>query len=68
MHNDQPAAAAPGPFLNTREVADLLRVDPDTVSTWARTGRITAVRTPGGYWRIPEADVQAILNGQDPRV
>src|SRR5437867_8643224 len=34
------------PLLTPAEVAELFRVNPKTVTRWARAGKITAVRTP----------------------
>lgn len=50
-----------GPLLTPAEVADMFRVDPKTVSRWAKAGRISAVRTPGGHRRFREAEVLALL-------
>lgn len=33
------------------EVAALYHVSPQIVSSWARNGKIPAIRTPGGDWR-----------------
>jgi excisionase family DNA binding protein len=49
-----PALLTPG------EVARLFRVDPKTVSRWARDGRIPSIRTPGGHRRFRTADIQAL--------
>ncbi|MEV4364590.1 BldC family transcriptional regulator [Nonomuraea sp. NPDC051941] len=49
-------------LLTSQEVASLFRVDPKTVARWAVTGRIAAIRTPGGrLLRFPEAEVHAAL-------
>ncbi len=49
-------------LLTPAEVARLFRVDPKTVTRWAKAGRITSIRTPGGHRRYREAEVQALLN------
>lgn len=56
----RPAAAGPAGrhLLTPGEVAELFGVDPKTVTRWARTGRLPAVRTLGGHRRFP-ADVVA---------
>ncbi|MGI8792096.1 MAG: helix-turn-helix domain-containing protein, partial [Acidimicrobiales bacterium] len=36
------------PLLTPAEVAALFRVNPKTVTRWARAGKITAIRTLGG--------------------
>lgn len=51
----------PEPLLTPGEVADLFRVDPKTVSRWAKAGRIGSVPTPGGHRRFREDDVRALL-------
>jgi len=44
----------------TGEVAKMLRLSRRTVSDWARTGRIEAIR-PGRRWRIPAAVVRRLF-------
>ncbi|HEY1252685.1 MAG TPA: helix-turn-helix domain-containing protein [Thermoanaerobaculia bacterium] len=44
-------------FLSRGEVARLYGVSLSTVTRWARTGLIQAVRTPGGHYRYPAADL-----------
>lgn len=48
-------------LLTPREVADLFRVDPKTVTRWARSGKLTAVKTLGGHRRYRESEVMARL-------
>ncbi len=48
-------------LLTPAEVAALFRVDPKTVTRWARAGRLTAVRTPGGHRRYHAAEVHRLL-------
>lgn len=48
-------------LLTPGEVASLFRVDPKTVTRWAKAGRVTRVRTPGGHSRFWESEVQALL-------
>ena len=40
-------------LLTPGEVAALFRVDPKTVTRWAKTGRIQCIRTLGGHRRYP---------------
>lgn len=49
------------PLMSPGEVAQLFRVDPKTVSRWARMGRIKFCRTPGGHRRFRESDVYDLL-------
>lgn len=57
------AAALPEPerLLTPAEVAAMFRVDPKTVTRWAKDGRLTAVRTLGGHRRYLESQVLALL-------
>lgn len=50
-----------GRLLRTREVALLFQVSERAVTDWARKGRISSVRTPGGHRRYPAAQVRALL-------
>lgn len=51
------------PLLTPSEVAAMFRVDPKTVTRWAKAGKLTSIRTLGGHRRYREAEVQALLNG-----
>jgi excisionase family DNA binding protein len=48
-------------LLTPAEVAKLFRVDPKTVTRWARAGKLTAIRTLGGHRRYRRSEVQALL-------
>lgn len=48
-------------LLTPSEVASLFRVDPKTVTRWARAGKLTAIRTLGGHRRYREIEVRALL-------
>ena len=50
------------PLLTTGEVASLYRVDAKSVARWVKTGKLAAVRTPGGRLRFREAEIRALLN------
>ena len=45
------------------EVAAMFRVDPKTVTRWAKAGKLSAIRTLGGHRRYREAEVKALLAG-----
>lgn len=47
--------------LTPAEVAKLFKVDPKTVTRWAKAGRLTSFRTPGGHRRFYEAEVRKLL-------
>ncbi len=50
-------------LLTPAEVAALFRVDPKTVTRWAKAGKLTSIRTLGGHRRYREAEVRALLSG-----
>jgi len=39
------------PLLTPAEVATMFRVDPKTVTRWAKAGKLTSIRTLGGHRR-----------------
>ena len=49
-------------LLTPSEVAKLFRVDPKTVTRWAKSGRLTSIRTLGGHRRYKDSEVRALLN------
>ena len=49
-------------LLTPSEVAALFRVDPKTVTRWAKAGKLTSIRTLGGHRRYKESEVSALLN------
>lgn len=48
-------------LLTPSEVASMFRVDPKTVTRWAKTGKIPSITTPGGHRRFRESLVQKLL-------
>lgn len=50
------------PLLTPDEVASMFRVDPKTVSRWAKSGRVPAIKTPGGHTRFRRSVIEALLN------
>ena len=48
-------------LLTPAEVAKMFRVDPKTVTRWAKAGNLTAIRTLGGHRRYRRSEVQALL-------
>ena len=54
------------PLLTPAEVAAMFRVDPKTVTRWAKAGKLSSIRTLGGHRRYREAEVRALLQGQLP--
>jgi excisionase family DNA binding protein len=50
-------------IMTPAEVARLFRVDPKTVTRWAKQGRFGSFRTPGGHRRFRRTEVMAALEG-----
>ena len=48
-------------LLTPAEVAKMFRVDPKTVTRWAKAGKLTAIRTLGGHRRYRQSEVQSLL-------
>ena len=48
-------------LLTPSEVASLFRVDPKTVTRWAKAGKLTTIRTLGGHRRYKESEVKNFL-------
>ena len=49
-------------LLTPAEVASLFRVDPKTVTRWAKAGKLTSIRTLGGHRRYKDSEIKALLN------
>ncbi len=56
----------PEQLLTPAEVAALFRVDPKTVTRWAKAGKLTSIRTLGGHRRYPAKEVFALLEANTP--
>jgi len=52
---------APEALLTPSEVAALFRVNPKTVTRWARAGKLTAIRTLGGHRRFRVSEIRRFL-------
>lgn len=50
-------------LLTPAEVAALFRVDPKTVTRWAKAGKLSSIRTLGGHRRYRESEVKGLLGG-----
>lgn len=46
--------------LTVAELASMCRVHVSTVRRWILMGRVSAIRLPGGYYRIPASVVAAL--------
>lgn len=55
-HTDEPHE-----LMTPAEVATFFRVDPKTVTRWARDGRISSFRTLGGHRRFHRAEVLSLV-------
>jgi excisionase family DNA binding protein len=65
-HGDAPTGTedmmAEHELLTPSEVAVMFRVDPKTVTRWARAGRLSSIRTIGGHRRFRTSEVQRFLD------
>jgi len=52
----------PEELLTPSEVAAMFRVNPKTVTRWARSGKISAIRTLGGHRRFRAAEIRKFLD------
>jgi len=50
-------------LLRPKEVCKRLGISYSTLSRWVREGRIRAIRTAGGVFRVPESEVRRIAEG-----
>ncbi len=50
-------------LLRPKEVCQRLGISYSTLSRWVREGRVKAIRTAGGKYRIPESEVRRIIEG-----
>jgi excisionase family DNA binding protein len=50
-------------LLTPAEVAALFRVDPKTVTRWAKAGKLSSIRTLGGHRRYRADEVKRFLEG-----
>jgi len=55
--------SAPERLLRPKEACQRLGISYPTLARWVREGRIRAVRTAGGKYRIPESEVMRIAEG-----
>ncbi|MGH9129893.1 MAG: BldC family transcriptional regulator [Acidimicrobiales bacterium] len=55
-------------LLTPAEVAALFRVNPKTVTRWARSGKLTSIRTLGGHRRFLASEVEHRLHGTPVRL
>lgn len=48
-------------LLTPSEVAQLFRVDPKTVTRWAKDGKLASIRTLGGHRRYRWTEIEKLL-------
>jgi excisionase family DNA binding protein len=48
-------------LLTRAEVAQMFRVDPKTVTRWARSGKLNAIRTLGGHRRYRRSEIERAI-------
>jgi excisionase family DNA binding protein len=54
-------------LLTPAEVASMFRVDPKTVTRWAKAGKLSSIRTLGGHRRYRESEIRGLLEGSHSR-
>ena len=59
MRKRQPDDILSKEILNTREAAALLKVTTQTIKNYIYSGRLQALKTPGGHHRIRRQDLQS---------
>ena len=57
-------AVEPSTLLTPAEVARAFRVNPVTITRWAKAGKLTSLQTPGRGRRYYRAEVEALLAGE----
>ena len=50
-------------LLTPAEVAAMFRVDPKTVTRWAKAGKLSSIRTLGGHRRYRASEVASLRAG-----
>ena len=58
-------AQDPEELLTPSEVAAMFRVNPKTVTRWARSGKISAISTLGGHRRFKASEIRKFLEDAD---
>src|SRR6185437_13691550 len=58
---DKPSPHDDDALLTPSEVAAMFRVNPKTVTRWARAGKISAIRTLGGHRRFRASEIRSFL-------
>jgi excisionase family DNA binding protein len=54
--------------MTVQEVADYLRVDPETVRRWLREGQIPGIHlSRAAGWRVRREELERFLDGKRPK-
>ena len=61
--NPRTAGAEDEELLTPAEVAAMFRVDPKTVTRWAKAGKLSSIRTLGGHRRYRASEVARLRAG-----
>ncbi len=61
MTDDNEPSHDPDALLTPSEVGKLFRVNPKTVTRWARAGKLHPIRTVGGHRRFQASEIQRCL-------
>jgi len=48
-------------YITTGEAAKMCGVQLNTIKNWIRSGNVSAIRTPGGHWRLPRSEFLAFM-------
>lgn len=51
-------------LMTPREVAALFRVNPKTISRWAKSGKLNSIRTLGGHRRYRRVEIETLLKDE----
>ena len=62
---DKPNPSDDDALLTPSEVAAMFRVNPKTVTRWARAGRISYIKTLGGHRRFKASEIRRLLAEAD---
>ena len=65
MAQNSGSGSEPEQLLTPSEVAAMFRVNPKTVTRWARAGKISAIRTLGGHRRFKASEIRKFLEQVD---
>jgi excisionase family DNA binding protein len=52
-------------LLTPSEVAGLFRVNPRTVTRWAKAGKLPSIRTLGGHRRYRTEDIRSLFSASE---